>query len=205
MNLSLEEIAAKFNGSIEGETGLKVNQLSKIESAQLGSLSFLSHKKYAPHLYTTKASAVLIQKEFVLESKVQTALIRVEDPYLAFTSLLMEEAKSQQKTFNGIDKSAIISPQAKLAPNVYVGPNVTLGACTLEAGVQIHSNCFVGDQVFIGKNTKLNPNVTLLDDSTIGANCIFHSGVVIGSDGFGFAPQASGTYMKIPQLGKVVI
>lgn len=205
MNLSLEEIAAKFNGSIEGETGLKVNQLSKIESAQLGSLSFLSHKKYAPHLYTTKASAVLIQKEFVLEYKVQTALIRVEDPYLAFTSLLMEEAKSQQKTFNGIDKSAIISPQAKLAPNVYVGPNVTLGACTLEAGVQIHSNCFVGDQVFIGKNTKLNPNVTLLDDSTIGANCIFHSGVVIGSDGFGFAPQASGTYMKIPQLGKVVI
>ncbi|MDG1022525.1 MAG: UDP-3-O-(3-hydroxymyristoyl)glucosamine N-acyltransferase [Flavobacteriaceae bacterium] len=205
MNLSLKEIATKFKGSIDGENDFRVNQLSKIETAQPGSLSFLAHKKYTPFLYKTKASAILIQKDFVLQSSVDTTLIRVDDPYVAFTTLLMEEAKEKLKPLIGIHESAVIHPLAKLAEDVYVGANVTLGDCVLESGVQIHSNCFVGDQVLIGKNTTLKPNVTVLNESQIGANCTFHSGVILGSDGFGFAPQESGAYLKIPQLGKVVI
>ena len=205
MNLSLNEIALRFKGSIEGEIDYKVNQLSKIETAQIGSLSFLAHKKYTPYLYKTKASAVLIQKDFVLESPVNTTLIRVDDPYSAFTSLLVEEAKEKQKPLHGIHEKAVINPSAKLGKDVYVGPNATIGECVIESGVQIHSNCVIGAGVIIGKNTILMPNVIILDECVVGANCIIHSGVVIGSDGFGFAPQESGAYVKIPQLGRVVV
>ena len=205
MNLSLKEIAQKLKGSIEDDVNFKITQLSKIEDAQSGSLSFLANKKYTPYLYKTNASAVLIHKNFKLDAPVKCALIRVDDPYASFTTLLFDEAKQTNKVLYGIHKSAVISPLAKLADNVYVGPNVTIGDCNIEEGVQIHSNCFLGDTVFIGKNTVLNPNVTLLDKCQIGANCILHSGVVIGSDGFGFVPQDSGIYMKIPQLGRVVI
>ena len=205
MNLTLKEIALKFNGSIEGGSELEINKLSKIETAKLGSITFLANKKYTPFLYTTEASAVLIQKNFIVNAPVKSSLIRVNDPYAAFTSLLLDKAKEKENFKTGIHPSAIISPSASLGKDVYVGANTVIGESKIESGVQIHANCVIGDQVYISKNTIVYPCVSILDNSEIGTSCIINSGVIIGSDGFGFALQDSGDYIKIPQLGKVVL
>ena len=95
---------------------------------------------------------------------------------------------------------------AQIAEDAYLGPYVCIGSNSIvESGVQIHSHCVIGDNVKIKKGTLLNPRVSIMDDTEIGSNCILHSGVVIGSDGFGFAPQDQKAYLKIPQLGKVII
>ena len=205
MNLNLKKIAAKFKGSIEGNTEVAINQLSKIETAKSGSITFLANEKYAKFLYITEASAVIVQKDFILKTPIKCTLVRVDDPYAVFTNLLLGEAKNRENLKTGIHISAIISPLAKLGKDIFIGENTVIGESTIESGVQIGANCVIGDQVYIAKNTKVYPCVSILDESEVGSSCIIHSGVVIGSDGFGFAPQSSGAYLKIPQLGKVIL
>ena len=205
MNLNLKKIAAKFKGSIEGNTEVAINQLSKIETAKSGSITFLANEKYAKFLYITEASAVIVQKNFILKTPIKCTLIRVDDPYAVFTNLLLDEAKNRENLKIGICISAVISPLAKLGKDIFIGENTVIGESTIESGVQIGANCVIGDQVYIAKNTKVYPCVSILDESEVGSSCIIHSGVVIGSDGFGFALQSSGAYLKIPQLGKVVL
>jgi len=205
MNLTLKEIALKFKGTIEGDAEVAINKLGKIETAKSGSITFLANEKYTKFLHSTKASAVIIQKEFMPEISIKATLIRVDDPYAVFTSLLLDEAKNTENLKTGIHTSAVISPLAKLGEDIFVGANTVIGESTIESGVQIGSNCVIGDQVYIAKNTKVYSCVNILDESEVGSSCIIHSGVVIGSDGFGFAPQSSGAYLKIPQLGKVVL
>lgn len=205
MNLTLKEIAAKFKGFIEGNAEVAINQLGKIETAKSGSITFLANEKYAKFLYTTKASAVIVQKEFILKTPIKCTLVRVDDPYAVFTNLLLDEAKNRENLKTGIHISAIVSPLAKLGEDIFIGANTVIGESTIESGVQIGANCVIGDQVYIAKNTKVHSCVSILDESEVGSSCIIHSGVVIGSDGFGFAPQSSGAYLKIPQLGKVVL
>ena len=183
------QIAKKFDGNVEGNGEVVVNALAKIENAPLGALSFLANPKYIPFLYSTQATAVLVAKDFKVMEPTQATLIRVENPYSAFTLLLQEFAKEKKKNLQGIHPSALIDPSATLAVDVYVGPHVTIGAKTkIATGVRIHGQCYIGSEVQIGENTELHPRVSVLDESEPGARCIIQS-----------------KQEKIPQLGKVLI
>ncbi|MEO2099589.1 MAG: UDP-3-O-(3-hydroxymyristoyl)glucosamine N-acyltransferase [Flavobacteriaceae bacterium] len=200
------EIAKKLNGSVEGDSDVLVTALAKIEDAPKGSLSFLANTKYSSFLSSSKASVILIQKNFKIETPIQATLIRVSDPYAAFTSLLIEVSHDKKKTFQGIHKTAIIDPSVKIGKEVYIGPYACIEAdAQIGSGVQIHAHTYIGSKVKIGKNTILQVRVSLMNETEVGEQCIIHSGVVIGCDGFGFVPQQDQTKVKIPQLGNVII
>ncbi|MDA8947592.1 UDP-3-O-(3-hydroxymyristoyl)glucosamine N-acyltransferase [Flavobacteriaceae bacterium] len=206
MNLSALEISKKLKGTIEGNAKVMIHSLSRIEDAEEGSISFLSHNKYLPFLEKTKASAVLISDNLELSHGVSTTLIRVQDAYAAFTQLLIGWSQDKKKKLKGIHATAIVDPSAQISPKAYIGPFVCIGEQTIvEDGAQVQSHTVIGDHVKIQKNTFISSRVSILDESEIGANCIIHDGVVVGSDGFGFAPQKDQAYLKIPQLGKVII
>jgi UDP-3-O-[3-hydroxymyristoyl] glucosamine N-acyltransferase len=206
MNLTALQISEKLDGTVEGDAKVSIQSLSRIEDAEAGSISFMAHNKYLPYLSKTKASAVLISNDLKVEEAVSTTLIRVKDAYAAFTQLLIGWSEDKSNKIQGVHKSAIVESSAQIAADVFLGPYVCIGSnCVVESGVQIHAHCVIGDNVKIEKGTLLYPRVSIMDDTEIGSNCILHSGVVVGSDGFGFAPQDQQAYLKIPQLGKVII
>ena len=207
MNLSALEISKKLKGSVFGDDKVIIQSLSRIEDAEKGSISFIAHEKYLPFLKKTKASAVLISKNIEISEYESTTVIRVHDAYNSFAQLLIEWSNEKTKDKKeGIHPTAIIDPSVQIGAKVFIGPYVFIGSNTkIEDGVQIQSHCYLGNKVEIKKNTILNPRVSILDNSEIGSECILHPGVVIGSDGFGFVPQKSQAYLKIPHLGKVII
>lgn len=203
MEFSAEQIAGLLNGKIEGDASVMINKLSKIEEGVSGSISFLANPKYTPYLYTTKASLVIIQKDYALTGLVAATLIRVENPEIAFSKLLeMYNQVKLNKT--GISKLAFIHESASVGANVYagefacVGENVSIGN-----NVKIYPQVFIGDNATIGDNTTLFAGVKIYSETVIGKDCIIHSGTVIGSDGFRFNPQNDN--QKIPQIGNVII
>jgi len=206
MNLIAKEIAEKLNGTVEGDSKVQINKLSKIENAAKGSLTFIANPKYIKFLTKTRASIILISNDLKIKINHDFTLIRVVDPYASFTDLLIEFSESKNNNLTGIEKTAKIHSSVKINKDIYIGHNTVVGEyAQIEEGVKIDSNCVIGKNVKIGKNTFLHSRVSVLEDCKIGSNCILHSGVVIGSDGFGFAPQKSGEYIKIPQIGNVVI
>jgi UDP-3-O-[3-hydroxymyristoyl] glucosamine N-acyltransferase len=205
MEFKASEIANLLNGTIEGDINTSVHKLSKIEEGVPGSLSFLANPKYNAFLYTTNASLVIVNKDLELEKAVKPTLVRVEDAYMAFAKLL-ELYNSTKLDKKGISPMASIAKSAKLGKDVYVGEFVVIGENTEIADkAKIYPQTFVGDNTKIGANTTLYPGVKIYHDCIIGNNCTLHSGVVIGSDGFGFAPQSDNHYLKIAQIGNVLI
>tara|TARA_A100001011_G_scaffold400865_1_gene520210 strand:+ start:33306 stop:34319 length:1014 start_codon:yes stop_codon:yes gene_type:complete len=205
MNFTALEIAEKLDGVVEGNGDVLLTSLAKIHEATEGTLSFLAHPKYNSFLSNTKASAVLINREFDVKKSVKTTLIRVSNAYESFNSLLIDLAEIKQKKENGIHETAIIDPSAKIANNVYIGPYATVGSeSKISSEVHIGPHCFVGSKVSIGRGTIIQPNVCLLDEIEIGENCIFKSGSVVGSDGFGFI-QKDNKNIKTPHIGSVII
>ncbi len=205
MQFSAEQIAALLNGRIEGDPHTVVTQLSKIEEGIAGSLSFVSNPKYEHYLYSTLSSIVIVDKTLHLQNPVQATLIRVDDPYLAFTQLLKAYYgfKTEREGREGdhfIHETAQIGEGGYIGAFAYVGKNVKIGN-----NVKIYPHVYIGDNVVVGDNTTLYPNVTLYYDSVVGQGVTIHAGAVIGGDGFGFAPQKDGTYDKIPQIGNVII
>ncbi|MDR2499246.1 MAG: UDP-3-O-(3-hydroxymyristoyl)glucosamine N-acyltransferase [Tannerellaceae bacterium] len=204
MEFTAQQIAALLSGTIEGDPETSVNSFSKIEDGKPGSLSFLSNPKYEHYIYNTEASIVLVNSDFAPTSPVSATLIRVENAYASLAKLL-EYVSRKKPSKIGIDCTAHIHPSVKLGANCYVGPY----SCIAEGSVigdnsSIYPHCAIDDGVVIGKNCILYPQVTVYAGCVIGDNCIIHAGAVIGSDGFGFAPEG-GEYTKIPQLGNVVI
>ncbi len=205
MQFSAHQIAAFVNGSIEGNPDVMVEQLAKIEEASTGGLSFLSNPKYEQYLYTTEASVVIVNEDLKLDRPISPTIIRVKNAYSAFSSLL-ELHNSMRLDKVGIEQPVFIHPSAKIGKDVYIG-----AFTYIDKGVVIGDGCKVYPQVYIGENVKLGNNTTLFSgvsvyfDCVIGEQVIVHSGTVIGSDGFGFAPQEDGTYNKISQIGNVVI
>ena len=207
MQFTAVQIATLIKGKMEGNPDVVVNNLAKIEEASDGSLCFLANPKYEDHLYTTKASVVIINESFEVKGTVKPTLIRVADAYSGFAMLLEKYneivANSGKR---GIEEPSYISKSAKLGQNIYIGAfsyigdNVVIGDNT-----RIFPGCYVGDNATVNKGTILHPGVRVYNDCIIGCNVIIHSGTVIGSDGFGFAPQTDGTYKKIPQIGNVII
>jgi len=205
MDFTAKIIANFLNAEIIGNPEVIVNNISKIEEGQEGTLSFLANPKYLKYLYSTNSSIVLISKNLVPNQKVKPTLIVVEDAYQAFAKLL-NLYNSFVTNKSGIEEYAYISKSATIGENVYIGAFSYIGEnVIIGKNVQIYPQVYLGDNVVIGDNTIIYPGVKIYKDCKIGSNCIIHAGVVIGSDGFGFALSENGSYMKIPQIGNVII
>lgn len=205
MQLTVAEIANLLNGDVEGDSSALLHQVAKIEEGKPGALSFLSNPKYEPYLYETQSTAVLVNKDFVPAQPVTTTLIRVENAYAAFTRLLEQFAGSVAQ-LTGVSPHAVVSKTAQVADDAYIGALVSIGEdVKIGKGCKIFPGVHIGDRSVIGDHTILFSGVQVYHDIHIGARCIVHSGTVIGSDGFGFAPQADRSYKKIPQTGDVHI
>lgn len=205
MQFSAHQIATLIDGSLEGDPDVVVGQLAKIEEASSGSLSFLSNPKYEPYLYTTQASVVIVNADQKLDKPVRSTIIRAKNAYSAFSTLLELYNKMRlEKT--GIEQPVYIHPSAKIGDNVYIGAFAYIDKdAVIGDNCKIYPHVYVGDNAKIGNDTTLFPGVSIYFDCVIGARVTIHSGTVIGSDGFGFAPQEDGTYQKISQIGNVII
>jgi len=205
MEFTAKAIAEFLQGEVVGDADVKVNNVAKIEEATPGTLAFLANPKYNKYLYTTEASIVLINKDMELEKDVSATLIKVENAYESFAKLL-ELAEQAKPVKQGISELAYIEDSAKIGDGVYIAPFVYIGEnVTVEDHVKLFPHVFIDDQVTIKKNSTLNAGVKVYHECSIGENCIIHAGAVIGSDGFGFAPDENNVYRKIPQLGNVVL
>lgn len=194
-----------LNGTVEGDPGTMVHTIAKIEEGKPGALSFLANPKYEQYIYTTGSSAVLVSKEFKPAREVKATLIRVEDPYQSVARLLQiyEAARPAPK---GIHPTAVIDETATVGEDVYLGAYCVVSAnAVIGSGSSIYPHTYIGDGVKLGRNCTLHPGVRVYRECVIGENCILHAGAVIGADGFGFAPVSDSNFMKIPQIGNVVI
>jgi len=205
MEFTAATIAGFLKGEIEGNPDVKVNTIAKIEEGKEGALSFLANPKYEHYIYSTGSSIVLVNRDFEPAEQISATLIRVENAYEAFASLLrlVDQARPRKK---GIHTTAVIETTAKVGSDVYIGPYSYIGEnCIISNNCSVYPHVYIGDNTTLGENCIINPGVTIYHDCIIGEGCIIHAGTVIGGDGFGFAPQSEDEYMKIPQLGNVII
>ena len=205
MKFTAAQIAGILEGEVVGNPEAEVFKLSKIEEGTEGSLTFLANPKYTNYIYSTKATVTIVNNTFDPEQEITTTLIKVEDAYKSFSKLL--EYYNQVKLMkSGIEQPSVISDGVTYGSDLYlgsfcyVGKNVTIGK-----NVKIYPNSFIGDNVTIGDNCVFFAGVRIYSETVIGNRCNIHSGTIIGSDGFGFAPQEDGSYVKVPQIGNVII
>jgi UDP-3-O-[3-hydroxymyristoyl] glucosamine N-acyltransferase len=205
MNFTAQTIAQFLKGTVDGDPESSVNDVAKIEEGRSGALSFLANPKYEKYIYETKASIVIVNKDFKPEKPVNSTLIRVENAYESFAELLkLYEQSKPRKT--GIDKLVSISESASIGKNPYIGDFAVISDnASIGNDVQIFPQVYIGDGVTIGDNTILYAGVKVYAGCTIGGDCVIHSGAIIGADGFGFAPNKDNDYSKVPQVGTVII
>lgn len=208
MEFSAQQIAQLLNGTVEGDENVTIKNVSKIEEGTPGTLSFLANPIYNNFIYTTHASIVIVNRSLVLDKPLQSGctLIRVDNAYESFAKLLdMYVQIKGNKT--GIEQPSFISSNAKLGDDCYVGAFAYIGQnVKIGKQVKIYPHVYIGDNAEIGDNTVLFSGVKVYHECRIGANCTIHANSVIGSDGFGFAPNTEGhSFAKVPQLGNVVI
>lgn len=195
-----------INGKVEGNPETAVSSFSKIEEAQTGQLAFLANPKYEDYLYTTGASLVIINTALELKQPVQATLIRVEDAYTAFATLLAAYQDMMTQQMTGIQDPSYVASSARLGENIFLG-----AFSYISEGVSVGNNVKIFPQVFIGKNVKIgdnciiHPGVRIYHECVLGKNVTVHAGTVVGSDGFGFAPQPDGSFKKVPQIGNVIV
>lgn len=205
MEFTAELIAGFLEGEVLGDKTAKVTTICKIEEGEPGALAFLSNPKYEHHIYDTKATIVIVNKDFNPQKKVPATLIRVEDAYGSFAKIL-ELYQSMKPQKSGISKQAYISLSATIGKEAYVGEFAVIGEnVKIGKNAKIYPQVYVGDHVVIGDDVILYPGVKIYEECVLGDHVTLHAGVVIGADGFGFAPQADGSYRKIPQIGNVII
>ncbi|MGG9961747.1 UDP-3-O-(3-hydroxymyristoyl)glucosamine N-acyltransferase [Ferruginibacter sp. SUN106] len=206
MQFSATQIAMIIGGKVEGNGDIAVASFGKIEEAKEGQLAFLANPKYEEFLYSTKASIIIINETQELKQPVTATLIKVPDAYTSFAVLLDKYQQIQRQQLSGIQQPVYIDATAKTGENVFIGAFAYLGQNVIVAdGAKIYPNVFLGNNVIVGENTIIHPGVKIYHDCVIGKNVVIHAGTVIGSDGFGFAPQADGTFKKVPQIGNVII
>ncbi|HXB92182.1 MAG TPA: UDP-3-O-(3-hydroxymyristoyl)glucosamine N-acyltransferase [Puia sp.] len=206
MTFSAAQIAMLINGKTEGDPTAAVGSFGKIEEATAGQLAFLANPKYEEHLYTTDATIIIINESLELKQPVRATLIRVADAYTAFASLLTKYQEIEAQQLSGIQEPSYISKTAKLGEKAFVGAFAYLGeAVVIGNNVKIHPQAYIGNNVKIGDHNVIHPGVKIYHDCVIGQQVTIHAGSVIGSDGFGFAPQSDGSFKKVPQIGNVVV
>ncbi len=205
MEFTAAMIAQMLKGTVEGDPETRLNTIAKIEEGHEGALSFLSNPKYEQFIYTTGSSAILVRNDFKPAKEIKATLIRVEDPYKAVAMLLTmyEQAKAVKK---GIHPTAVIDETASVGKDVYIGPYAVVSEnAIIGDGCNLYPHVYIGDRVKVGKNCTLQPGVKVYKECIIGNDCILHAGAVIGADGFGYAPLVGNNYMKIPQIGNVIL
>jgi UDP-3-O-[3-hydroxymyristoyl] glucosamine N-acyltransferase len=206
MKFSLNQIANILKAEIIGDPNKDIHTFASIEEGFPGAITFLGNEKYTSFIYQTKASAVIVPRDFQPKEALDTTLLKVEDPYTAVAILLEQVNKLKISQKKGIEKQAHIDPSVTMGNEVFVGSfayldkNVTIGN-----GVKIYPNVYIGEGSVIGDHTIIYPNVTIYHGVEVGKKCIIHAGTCLGSDGFGFAPQEDGSFKKIPQTGKVIL
>jgi UDP-3-O-[3-hydroxymyristoyl] glucosamine N-acyltransferase len=206
MQFSAAQIAMMIGGRVEGNPDAAVSSFGKIEEAQAGQLAFLANPKYEEYLYSTGATIIIIGEAQELKQAVSATLIKVPDPYSAFATLLDKYQQIQRQQLVGIQQPSFVSPTAKIGDNVFIGAFTYIGDNVVVAdGAKIYPNSFIGDNARIGVGSILHAGVKVYHECVIGSQVTIHAGTVIGSDGFGFAPQPDGTLKKVPQIGNVVV
>ena len=207
MEFTAAKIAQILEGTIEGNPEVRVNTLSKIEEGFTKSITFLANPQYTPYIYTTNASIVIVNNNFIPEKplKESCTLIRVEDAYKAFAQLL-EAYNTIKLNKIGIEPQSFISTTASLGENIYIGAFAYIGEnVTIGNNVKIYPHVYLGDNVTVKDNTTIFSGAKVYAECKIGKECTIHAGVVIGSDGFGFAPNKENNYTKVAQIGNVIL
>lgn len=206
MTFPASQIALIVSGKVEGDPNATVDSFGKIEEAKQGQLSFLANPKYEEHLYTTKASVLIINEAYELKQPVTATLIRVPDAYTAFATLLSKYQEIMQQQLSGVQEPSYISKTASYGKQVFIGAFAYLGEnVKIGDNTKIYPQVYIGNNVTIGNNCLIHPGVRIYHDCQIGNHVTIHAGTIIGSDGFGFAPQADGSFKKVPQIGNVMI
>jgi UDP-3-O-[3-hydroxymyristoyl] glucosamine N-acyltransferase len=206
MEFSASQIAQFLNGEVFGNPDVTVSGLSKIEQGEPGTLSFLANPKYTEFIYTTRASIVIVSNTFSPEQEVSATLVKVEDAYGAFARLLEIYDQYRNSSLTGISSLAFIHPSAKVGEDVYIGEFAVISAnAVIAKGAKIYPQVYVGDGAKVGEESILNSGVKIYHACVIGNNCRLHSGVVIGADGFGYTQPTGVEYVKVPQIGNVIL
>lgn len=206
MQFTAAQISMLINGKLEGDPTLAVHSFGKIEEALSGQLSFLANPKYEEYLYCTKASVIIINESLVLKQNISNTLIRVPDAYSAFATLLTKYQELMTQQLTGIQEPSYIAKTASIGEQVFIGAFAHIGEhVKIGKQVKIFPGVVLGDNVQVGDYSILHAGVKIYHDCTIADHVVVHAGAVIGSDGFGFAPQGDGTYKKVPQIGNVVV
>ena len=199
------QIAGILEGEVDGNPEIAVHRLAKIEEGESGSLTFLANPKYTAHIYTTKASVTIVNKDFVPEQDLTTTIIKVDDAYESFSKLL-EYYNQVKDTKVGIESPVFIADDAVYGENFYLGAFSYLGNnVAIGNNVKIYPNVYVGDNVKIDDNVIVFAGAKIYSETVIGKNCMIHSGAIIGADGFGYTPNKEGEFSRIPQTGNVVL
>ncbi|MEE4255665.1 MAG: UDP-3-O-(3-hydroxymyristoyl)glucosamine N-acyltransferase, partial [Bacteroidales bacterium] len=205
MEFKARQIAELIGGTIEGNDEIAISRVVKIDEEANDGLSFLANPKYEQFIYTTGADVVIVGKDFKPEKKIKATLIRVENPYLAIASLL-EMYNKMKLEKSGISELAYIDGSASIGEDVYIGEFAFIGKdVKIGNGARIYPHTYIGDNTSIGESSTVFAGARLYFDTVLGKNCTIHSGVILGSDGFGFAPSEDGEYIKVAQTGNVVI
>lgn len=205
LEFTASQIAGILEGEVEGNPEVAVHKLSKIEEGQTGSLTFLANPKYTPYIYKTEASVIIVNRDFVPEQKLKSTLIKVDDAYKSFSKLLAyyNQVKNNK---TGIENPVFISDTARYGDGLYLGAFSYLGnEVRIGENVKIYPNVYIGDNVSIGDNTIIFAGAKIYSETRIGKDCVIHSGVILGADGFGFTPDENGEFSKVPQTGNVIL
>jgi UDP-3-O-[3-hydroxymyristoyl] glucosamine N-acyltransferase len=203
MQFTAQQIADLLKGQLEGNGDTIINKLAKIEEGDPGAISFLANPAYTAYIYTTKASLVIVNKDFAATAPITATLLRVDSAENAFATLL-EMYNQVKQNKKGISKLAFISESATVGKDIYAGEFSFIGEnAKIGNNVKIYPQVYIGDNAVIGDNTTLFAGVKIYSETSIGKNCIIHSGTVIGSDGFRFNPESD--TKKVPQIGNVII
>ncbi|HXB45378.1 MAG TPA: UDP-3-O-(3-hydroxymyristoyl)glucosamine N-acyltransferase [Puia sp.] len=206
MQFPAAQIALLIDGKVEGDPNISVVSFGKIEEATKGQLAFLANPKYEDYLYSTEASIIIINEAQELKQPIKATLIRVPDAYTAFAALLSKYQEIIAQQMVGIQEPSFISKTARLGEKIFVGAFAYIGEnVCVGNNAKIFPNVYLGDHVTVGENSVLHPGVKIYHHCVIGKNVTVHAGTVIGSDGFGFAPQSDGSFKKVPQIGNVII
>lgn len=199
------QIAGILEGEVHGNPEIAVHKLAKIEEGETGSLTFLANPKYTSYIYKTKASITIVNRDFIPEQTLSTTLIKVEDAYKSFSKLLEYYNKVKNNKI-GIEEPVFKAESATYGDGLYLGAFSYLGTnVVIGNNVKIYPNVYIGDNVTIGDDVIIFAGAKIYSESIIGNNCVVHSGVVIGADGFGFTPNDKGEFTKVPQTGNVIL
>lgn len=203
MKVTPNLLASFVGGTVDGDGDIEITGFAKIEEAAPGQVSFIANPKYAHYIHTTGASVVLVSRDFDAGGA-SPVLVRVDDPYAALAELLTAFEKMKPR-LQGVEQPCFIGEGVSVPDDAYIGAFAYIGAgASLGAGVMVYPQAYIGRGVSLGEGSVVYPGARIYDGCRIGRRCIIHAGAVVGADGFGFAPTASG-YEKIPQIGIVEI